>query len=91
MLCVIPMLSNVVRFVSWPIVWSVLENDRSLLTLRSHCEIKSSLGDFFFRCVSDCRYNERIAWQWKDTCCETYSSEYGKVKESVAFVSHLPS
>ena len=41
---------------------------------------KKQLSNFFFICVSDCCDNERIARQWKDTCCKTYSSEYGKVK-----------
>lgn len=33
-------------------------------------------------CVSDCCDNERIAWQWKDTCCQTYSGEYEKANKS---------
>ena len=48
MLCIIPVLSNVLRFISWPMVWSLLENIRSLLTLRSiHCVKKKKLSDFF--------------------------------------------
>lgn len=57
------------------------------LTIRHHC--KKIFSEWFFlvfHYVSDCCYNERIAWQWKDTCCKTYSSEYGKAKKSVAFV-----
>ena len=49
MLCIIPVLSNVLRFISWPMVWSLLANIRSLLTLISiHCGKKKKLNDFFF-------------------------------------------
>lgn len=90
-LCIISTLSNLLRFVSWSVIWCI-RRMIGHLTERPHCK-KYLLWVIFlvFHCVSDCCYNERIAWQWKDTCCKTYSSEYGKARELVAFVSHLPS
>lgn len=47
-------------------------NFLEFLCIRDLLNLVQSPTLFYIIFVSDCNHNERIAWQWKDTCSKTH-------------------